>query len=112
MPRRCSRRVIGTGPGRFAGRAQAFFSPRPCTGGRGEKEAPGTGDLMALLRSLENLGHFAHFAFRSLTALPFVLLRRPGALLHQLYQIFLGALPLAVAGGIAVGAVIWMHGRP
>jgi phospholipid/cholesterol/gamma-HCH transport system permease protein len=67
---------------------------------------------MALLRSLENLGHFGHFAFRSLTALPFALLRRPGALLNQLYQIFLGALPLAVAGGAAVGAVIWMHGRP
>ncbi len=66
---------------------------------------------MALLRSMENLGHFAHFAFRSLAALPFVLLRRPGALLNQLYQIFLGALPLAVAGGAAVGVVIWMHGR-
>src|SRR5262245_13853002 len=67
---------------------------------------------MALLHPLENLGHFAHFAFRSLMALPFALLRRPGALLNQLYQIFLGALPLAVAGGAAVGAVIWMHGRP
>ena len=66
---------------------------------------------MALLRFLENLGHFAHFAFRALTALPFALLRRPGALLNQLYQIFLGALQLAVAGGAAVGAVIWMHGR-
>src|SRR5205823_5312767 len=66
---------------------------------------------MALLRFLENLGHFAHFALRALATLPFTLLRRPGALLNQLYQIFLGALLLGIAGGGAVGAVIWMHGR-
>ncbi|MBI1918942.1 MAG: ABC transporter permease [Planctomycetes bacterium] len=66
---------------------------------------------MALLRFLENLGHFTHFAFRALAALPFTLLRRPGALLNQLYQVFLGALLLGIAGGGAVGAVIWMHGR-
>src|SRR5919206_4906216 len=66
---------------------------------------------MAFLRFLESVGHFAHFALRALAALPFALLRRPGALLNQLYQVFLGALPLGLAGGIAVGAVIWMHGR-
>src|SRR5437764_12276994 len=66
---------------------------------------------MALLRFLENLGHFAHFALRALATLPFTLLRRPGALLNQLYQVFLGALLLGIAGGGAVGAVIWMHGR-
>lgn len=66
---------------------------------------------MALFRFLENLGRFTHFAFRSLTTLPVVLVRRPGSVLNQLYQIFLGALPLGLAGGIAVGAVIWMHGR-
>jgi phospholipid/cholesterol/gamma-HCH transport system permease protein len=66
---------------------------------------------MALLRALENLGHFAHFAFRALRTLPAALLRRPGALVNQLFQVFVGALPLALAGGVAVGAVIWMHGR-
>ena len=66
---------------------------------------------MLLLQLLENLGRFAHFAFRSLAVLPSVLARRPGLLLNQLYQIFLGALPLGMAGGIAVGTVIWMHGR-
>jgi phospholipid/cholesterol/gamma-HCH transport system permease protein len=66
---------------------------------------------MALLQSLENLGRFAHFGLRSLAALPSALVRRPGPLLNQLYQIFIGALPLGLAGGIAVGAVIWMHGR-
>lgn len=66
---------------------------------------------MALLRILESLGHQVHFAARAAGALPYALLRRPGALFVQLHQIFLGALPLGLAGGIAVGAVIWMHGR-
>ncbi len=67
--------------------------------------------MSSLLRFLEDLGHFSHFAFRALAVLPFALVRRPGALLMQLYQIFVGALPLALAGGLAVGAVVWMHGR-
>jgi phospholipid/cholesterol/gamma-HCH transport system permease protein len=68
------------------------------------------GAPMTFLRFLESLGHFSHFAFRSLVVLPFSL-RRPREFLNQLYRIFLGALPLALAGGGAVGAVIWMHGR-
>jgi phospholipid/cholesterol/gamma-HCH transport system permease protein len=66
---------------------------------------------MPLLTVLEDVGRFSHFVARTLPALPYAALRRPGALLVQLYQIFLGALPLALAGGIAVGAVIWLHGR-
>jgi phospholipid/cholesterol/gamma-HCH transport system permease protein len=66
---------------------------------------------MAVLRFLESVGQLAYFAYRALLSLPYALLRRPGALLVQLNQIFLGALPLALAGGIATGAVIWMHGR-
>ena len=60
---------------------------------------------------LNSLGYFAHFGFRALAAVPFALVRRPGALFAQLNHIFLGALPLAMAGGVAVGAVIWMHAR-
>jgi phospholipid/cholesterol/gamma-HCH transport system permease protein len=66
---------------------------------------------MPVLHLLEMLGHHVHFAFRALGSLPYALVRRPGAVVVQLYHIFLGALPLALAGGIAVGAVIWMHGR-
>ena len=66
---------------------------------------------MAILSFLESLGHQTHFAFRALRSLPYALVRRPGAVFVQLAQIFLGALPLAMAGGVAVGAVIWMHGR-
>jgi phospholipid/cholesterol/gamma-HCH transport system permease protein len=60
---------------------------------------------------LEDLGHATHFAFRVLLSLPGALLARAGATLVQLFNVFLGALPLGVAGGLAVGAVIWMHGR-
>jgi phospholipid/cholesterol/gamma-HCH transport system permease protein len=66
---------------------------------------------MPLLTTLEALGHHVHFCFRALTTVPYALVRRPGAVFVQLYHIFLGALPLALAGGVAVGAVIWMHGR-
>ncbi len=66
---------------------------------------------MGLLGWLESLGHHTHFALRALASLPHALVRKPGAVLVQLYQIFLGAMPLALAGGVAVGAVIWMHGR-
>jgi phospholipid/cholesterol/gamma-HCH transport system permease protein len=66
---------------------------------------------MSLFVFIESLGHHAYFAWRVLGTLPYALLRRPGALLVQLYQVFLGALPLALAGGVATGAVIWMHGR-
>ncbi len=66
---------------------------------------------MAIFSFLETLGHHVHFAWRALVSLPHALFRRPGALLVQLHQVFLGALPLGLAGGIAVGAVIWMHGR-
>jgi phospholipid/cholesterol/gamma-HCH transport system permease protein len=59
---------------------------------------------------LENLGHIIHFAVRVLLALPFVVLRwrEVGV---QLYQVFVRALPLGLIGGLALGAVIWMHAR-
>lgn len=66
---------------------------------------------MSLVSCLEALGQQAYFSFRALKSLPQALLARPGALLVQLQQIFLGALPLALVAGSAVGAVIWMHGR-
>ncbi len=58
--------------------------------------------------SLEQLGRFAHFA---LLALPAALLawRRPADFLRQLYQTFLGALPLAIVAGVALGFVVWIH---
>jgi phospholipid/cholesterol/gamma-HCH transport system permease protein len=59
---------------------------------------------------LENLGRSFHFAVRVLVALPFAFLRwREFGV--QLYQVFLRALPLGLIGGLALGAVIWMHAR-
>src|SRR5204863_4724768 len=37
--------------------------------------------------------------------------RRPAELLRQLYHVLLGALPLALVAGLALGVVIWMHLR-
>lgn len=59
---------------------------------------------------LESLGHVTHFALRALLALPFAL-RRPRQVHAQLHDVLLGALPLAVTAGAAIGAVVWMHLR-
>lgn len=61
-----------------------------------------------MLDLLENLGRYTHFA---LLALPAALLslRRPRELLRQLFGIYVGALPLSVVTGLALGVVIWMH---
>src|SRR5205809_5796580 len=58
--------------------------------------------------TLEHCGRFAYFA---LTAVPAALLawRRPAELLRQLYLILLGALPLGVVAGMALGFVVWIH---
>jgi phospholipid/cholesterol/gamma-HCH transport system permease protein len=59
---------------------------------------------------LETLGRVTHFALQVLLALPWSLTRWR-ELGVQLYQVFLRALPLAVVGGLALGAVIWLHAR-
>src|SRR5437763_12900205 len=61
-----------------------------------------------MLQFLEHFGRFAHFA---LMALPAALLawRKPGQLWRQLYLIWLGAIPLGVVAGLALGFVVWIH---
>ncbi len=65
---------------------------------------------MSLLATLERAGHFSHFAGRSLVA-ALAAFRRPRELLQQFYAVLTGALPLAVAAGVALGVVIWLHLR-
>jgi phospholipid/cholesterol/gamma-HCH transport system permease protein len=65
---------------------------------------------MSLLDPLEHLGQFAYFGFRALLAAPAALLRLR-ELARQLYTILIGALPLGLAAGGALGAVVWMHLR-
>jgi phospholipid/cholesterol/gamma-HCH transport system permease protein len=57
---------------------------------------------------LENLGLYAHFAIRALAAALGAWLR-PAELLRQLYLLFVGALPLGIAAGLALGFVVWIH---
>jgi phospholipid/cholesterol/gamma-HCH transport system permease protein len=63
---------------------------------------------MPLFDALENLGHALQFAGRALLAAPRSV-ARPRELARQLYAVLLGALPLAVAAGLALGVVIWIH---
>src|SRR5947209_1697116 len=61
-----------------------------------------------MLRRLESMGRFCEFAVRVLLALP-IALTRPRETVAQLFQILLGALPLAMLAGAALGVVIWLH---
>jgi phospholipid/cholesterol/gamma-HCH transport system permease protein len=63
---------------------------------------------MSPLDVLEQCGHFAHFALRSLPA-ALLAWRQPGEFLRQLYSILLGALPLGLVAGLALGVVVWLH---
>ena len=57
---------------------------------------------------LAQIGELAHFAFQALPA-AVAAIGRPRAVLAQLYDILIGALPLGVVAGITLGAVVWMH---
>ena len=61
-----------------------------------------------MLTLLENLGHFVVFAVRALIAAPGAV-RRPRELASRLFDILIGALPLASLAGLALGVVIWLH---
>jgi phospholipid/cholesterol/gamma-HCH transport system permease protein len=57
---------------------------------------------------LENLGQYVYFAVRCLVALPAAVVR-PRELAGRLYDVFIGALPLACVAGLALGLVLWLH---
>jgi phospholipid/cholesterol/gamma-HCH transport system permease protein len=63
---------------------------------------------MAPLDVLEQCGHFTHFAARAVPAALFGW-RETGEFLRQLYSILLGALPLGLVAGVALGVVVWIH---
>jgi phospholipid/cholesterol/gamma-HCH transport system permease protein len=65
---------------------------------------------MSFLRFVETSGRFAHFAFWVSIRLPACLLR-PRTTARLLYAHLLGALPLALVAGAAMGIVVWMHLR-
>src|SRR4051794_6966405 len=63
---------------------------------------------MAVARFLESFGRYADFAGRTLFRVPFAL-ARPRDLTQQLNSVLVGALPLGVVAGLALGGVIWLH---
>jgi phospholipid/cholesterol/gamma-HCH transport system permease protein len=56
------------------------------------------------------IGDYVHFAFRGLLAIRHAF-RQPRELVAQLHTILLGALPLGLLAGLALGLVVWMHLR-
>src|SRR5437763_14319660 len=63
---------------------------------------------MPLFDFLASVGQFTHFAGRALLALPHAL-RYPRELGRQLHGMLLGALPLGLVAGLALGVVVWLH---
>lgn len=63
-----------------------------------------------MITTLEQIGRFAWFALTAIPAMLFTV-RRPGELARQLYQVLLGAIPLGVIAGLALGFVVWIHLR-
>jgi phospholipid/cholesterol/gamma-HCH transport system permease protein len=63
---------------------------------------------MGPLDFLEQLGRFAAFAGRAVPA-ALAAARRPAEFLRQLHGILLGALPLGLVAGLALGVVVWLH---
>ncbi len=63
-----------------------------------------------MISLLESFGRFTHFALLVLLGLPRALLR-PREVLGHLYVVLLGAVPLGMVAGLAVGMVVWIHLR-
>jgi phospholipid/cholesterol/gamma-HCH transport system permease protein len=59
---------------------------------------------------LEAVGRYAAFTGRAFVAM-LLAVSRPKESLRQFHAVFLGALPLAVVAGLAIGIVLWMHLR-
>jgi phospholipid/cholesterol/gamma-HCH transport system permease protein len=59
---------------------------------------------------LESVGRYAAFSGRAFVATLFAV-SRPKESLRQFHAVFLGALPLAIVAGLAIGIVLWMHLR-
>jgi phospholipid/cholesterol/gamma-HCH transport system permease protein len=60
------------------------------------------------MKLLEEVGRFTHLAWLSLPA-ALGSLGRPRDFLQQLHHILLGALPLGLVAGLALGVVVWIH---
>jgi phospholipid/cholesterol/gamma-HCH transport system permease protein len=63
---------------------------------------------MSLFDFLETAGRFTAFAVRALRAALLAVLQ-PREVHRQLHQVLLGALPLVLVTGLALGAVVWLH---
>jgi phospholipid/cholesterol/gamma-HCH transport system permease protein len=63
-----------------------------------------------MIHFFDSLGRYSAFAARTFVAFPLAV-TRPRESLRQFHTVFLGALPLAIVAGLAIGVVLWMHLR-
>src|SRR5262245_8716511 len=63
---------------------------------------------MTLLDLFDRLGRYLHFALLALWSALLAVTRPPDAL-RQFHHVLLGILPLGVAAGLAIGAVLWLQ---
>lgn len=64
--------------------------------------------MIQVVPSLAAIGELTVFTGQCVVAAAQSVLR-PGRWLPQLYAVFVGALPLGLVAGVALGAVVWMH---
>lgn len=67
--------------------------------------------LRAVGDRLEGLGRFTDFAWRTVAAIPWALVRRPGEVLRQFERVTWGGLPIVAVAGMSVGLVTWFQTR-
>src|SRR3954471_10917525 len=65
----------------------------------------------AVIEVLEQFGRFVDFCVRSLVALPWAVVRRPGEVVREFERVAWGSLPLVAAAGVSVGLVTWLQTR-
>jgi phospholipid/cholesterol/gamma-HCH transport system permease protein len=65
---------------------------------------------MEIAHTFERIGRFTQFAFQVTFRIPLALIR-PRSAVRLLHAHLLGALPLALVAGAAMGIVVWMHLR-
>jgi phospholipid/cholesterol/gamma-HCH transport system permease protein len=65
----------------------------------------------SVLDTLEQFGRFVDFAFRTIAAMPWALVRKPAEVVRQFERVAWGSLPIIAAAGVSIGLVSWFQTR-
>jgi phospholipid/cholesterol/gamma-HCH transport system permease protein len=67
--------------------------------------------VRSALEILESFGRFVDFALRTISAIPWALVRKPAEVVRQFERVAWGSLPIVAAAGVSVGLVTWFQTR-